>query len=140
MKWVKTLPIFMVFIILLLPLILSGCSNVRGFADPVAENILVSMNEKNYESFSKDFDDNLKKSLTKEQFTDPSSFNVDFIGTYKENSKKFVKTENVKGQFSGVDYTAVYYNVDFTVLKSRTLEIIFSKADKDMKVFLLMFK
>ena len=51
MKWVKTLPIFIVFIILLLPLILSGCSNVRGFADLITENILVSINEKNYESF-----------------------------------------------------------------------------------------
>jgi major membrane immunogen (membrane-anchored lipoprotein) len=140
MKGIKTLPVFMVFIILLLSLILSGCSNVRGFADPVAENVLVSINEKNYESFSKDFDDNLKKSLTKEQFADTTLFNVDVVGTYKENSKKLVKFENVKGEYSDTDYTAVYYNVDFSVLKDQTLEIIFSKIGEDMKVSLLMIK
>jgi len=139
MKWVKMLPIFIIISIIILPVILSGCSNVRGFSDPVAENILVAINEKSYEKFSKDFDDNLKKQMTKEYFAD-SLFDVDLIGTYKENSKKFVKSENVKGEYSDSNYTAVYYNVDFSVLKNQTLAIVFIKVDKDMKVSTLMFK
>ncbi|MBU4293874.1 MAG: hypothetical protein KJ770_07475 [Actinobacteria bacterium] len=91
MKWIKTAPIFIVVIVLLITVFLMGCSNLRKFADPIAENILVSMNEKNYESFSKDFDDSLKKDLTEMEV-----FSVDLYGTYEKNSKKFIKTENIK--------------------------------------------
>lgn len=51
-------------------IVISGCAvkvdanKVRSFADPMTENLLIAMNNKNYEMFSRDLDSKMKQGYT----------------------------------------------------------------------------
>ncbi|MGB9750391.1 MAG: hypothetical protein ACPLWB_06105 [Caldisericia bacterium] len=64
-------------------------NKVREYADPMTENLLIGRNEKNYEKYSKDFSDKMKKAITKEKFIESIDLIEGKIGKYIEDSKKF---------------------------------------------------
>ena len=43
--------------------VFAGCGKVAAYADPATENILIAMNNGDYASFSKDFNDTMKSEL-----------------------------------------------------------------------------
>jgi len=97
---------------LILLIILPGCSaqeiplaEVKQYADPITENILMAMNEDNYSRFSQDFDEQMKNGLDEIKYykTIPGMKNK--IGQYI--SKELVFFEK-KDQFLVVTYKAKF--------------------------------
>jgi len=70
--------------------VFTGCGKVAEFADPITENILLSMNKADYAGFSRDFDSTMKAELSEEIFPDLLAQITGAIGNYKEGSKKIV--------------------------------------------------
>jgi hypothetical protein len=112
----------------------TGCGKVAQFADPMTENILVSMNNADYAGFSKDFDATMKTELNEENFPDLLSQVTGAVGNYKEGSKKMVGV-NINNDLTTATYTADFANTDDV-----TVEVTFKKIDGQMKVVGLWFK
>ena len=111
-----------------------GCGRVAEFSDPVAENILVSMNKGDYAGFSRDFDDVMKRELSEDAFPDFLEAVNGSVGNYIEGSKKLtgVNIEN--------DLTTASYTVDFEGLKGVTMDVVFQNINDEMKVVGLWFQ
>lgn len=97
-----------VFFITILP----GCSaqqysvdEVKQYADPMTENILLAMNEDNYARFSQDFDEQMKKGLNETQYNNTIPGMKGKIGDYL--AKEIIGMEN-KDQFIVVTYKATF--------------------------------
>jgi len=92
--------IFITIFLLLLFIISCGTkidvNKVREYADPMTENLLIGRNEKNYEKYSKDFSDEMKKAITKEKFIESVDLIEGKIGKYIEDSKKFYMAKKRK--------------------------------------------
>jgi hypothetical protein len=110
----KTLSAFIALVALTGVVLLTGClsrnqvdiEQVRTYADPITENILVAMNEGNYANYSEHFDAPMKNALPEAVFQENNALIQSKIGTYL--SKEFWKAES-KNQ-----YTIVYYKAKFT--------------------------
>lgn len=74
-------------------------------ADPIAENILVSINKGDYEGFSKKFSEKMKNAATKKVFGEQEALIKEKIGKYV--SKEFWKAERAG------PYKVVYYKAKF---------------------------
>ncbi|WP_378953031.1 DUF3887 domain-containing protein [Pelosinus sp. sgz500959] len=97
---------------LILLIILSGCSaqeiplaEVKQYADPITENILIAMNEDNYSRFSQDFDEQMKNGLDEIKYYNTIPGMKNKIGQYI--SKELVSVEK-KDQFVVVTYKAKF--------------------------------
>ena len=105
---------------------------VRGYADPVTENILVAMNEGDYAIYSEDFDQTMKNAMTEAVFDETNTVIRSKIGDYV--SKEFWKAES-KDQ-----YTIVYYRAKFTDEPADvTVRVVFQEINGEMKVSGLWF-
>lgn len=105
---------------------------VRGYADPVTENILVAMNEGDYAIYSEDFDQTMKNAMTEAVFDETNTVIRSKIGDYV--SKEFWKAES-KDQ-----YTIVYYKAKFTDEPADvTVRVVFQEINGEMKVSGLWF-
>lgn len=105
MKFYKNILLLTALILLT---ILPGCSaqqpsidEVKQYADPITENILVAMNEDNYSRFSQDFDEQMKSGLNEIQYYNTIPAIKGKIGEYI--SKEIFSVEN-KDQFIVVTY------------------------------------
>lgn len=94
--------------------VLSGCSaqqpspdEVKKFADPITENVLLAMNEDNYSRFSQDFDEQMKNALHETQYRNTIPAIKAKIGNFI--SKDLVSVENKDG------YTVVTYKAKFSL-------------------------
>jgi hypothetical protein len=84
---------------LLAVLFVGGCLNqtpvdidqVRSYADPITENILIATNEDNYTKYSEHFDATMKNALPQSVFLETNAMITAKIGTYV--SKEFWKVE-----------------------------------------------
>jgi hypothetical protein len=85
--------------------IMPGCK--PGNADAITENILVSMNNEDYASFSKDFSEDLKAKLPQESFPGYLALTKGVLGAYKENSKQTIQLLWV-GEMCMIEYVAVF--------------------------------
>lgn len=101
----------------------SGCTSidkesfnadVEGYADPIAENALKAINEKNYTRFSADFDPTLKKAFTEELFLNAADIIHDELGNY--TSKELLEIN------AGDRHTVVIYQANF---ENETDDVIF---------------
>ena len=100
---------------------------VRGYADPITENMLMAMNEGDYVRYSEDFDPAMKNAMTEEIFNKTSAGIRSEIGDYV--SKEFWKAES-KDQ-----YTIVYYKARFTDEPGDvTVKVAFQEIGGEMKV------
>ncbi len=105
---------------------------VRGYADPVTEQILVAMNKNDYARYSEDFDQTMKNAMTEAVFDETNAAIRSKIGDYV--SKEFWKAES-KDQ-----YTIVYYNAKFTDEPADvTVKVVFQEIGGGMKVSGLWF-
>ena len=100
---------------------------VREYADPIAEQILVAMNEDDYARYSEDFDQTMKNAMTEAVFDETNAVIRSKIGDYV--SKEFWKAES-KDQ-----YTIVYYRAKFTDEPADvTVRVVFQEINGEMKV------
>jgi maltoporin len=100
---------------------------VRGYADPVTEQILVAMNEDDYAMYSEDFDQTMKNAMTEAVFNEANAGIRSKIGDYV--SKEFWKAES-KDQ-----YTIAHYKAKFTDEPDDvTVKVVFQEINGEMKV------
>ncbi|WP_315117283.1 DUF3887 domain-containing protein [uncultured Clostridium sp.] len=100
---------------------------IKVKVEAVAENILQGLKEKDYESFSKDFDDDMKKTMTEELFKELHNTITPSIGKYQ--SKEFWMVEEDEG------YYAVFYKGKFDKEpKDVIVKVVVSDKDEDIKV------
>ena len=105
---------------------------VRGYADPITEQILVAMNENDYAKYSEDFDQTMKNAMTEAVFDETNAVIRSKIGDYV--SKEFWKAES-KDQ-----YTIVHYKAKFTDEPADvTVRVVFQEINGEMKVSGLWF-
>jgi len=114
--------------------VFAGCGKVAQWADPITENILVAMNNADYASFSKDFDETMKSELSEGAFPDFLNAVTGQVGNYIAGSKKIVGV-NIKNELTTATYTA-----DFEKAEDITVEITFQKIGGQTKVVGLWFK
>ncbi|AKB85465.1 DUF3887 domain-containing protein [Methanococcoides methylutens] len=101
-------------LIILAAIILSGCTSIdeesfnadiQGYAEPIAENALQALNEKNYTRFSADLDPTMKKAFTEEVFLKSADIIQDELGNY--TSKELLEIN------TGEKHTVVVYQANF---------------------------
>ena len=81
-------------------------AQVREYADPITENILLAMNKDNYTKYSEHFDQTMKNAMPEAVFDETNAIIKSKIGDYVSN--EFWKVES-KDQF-----TIAYYKAKFT--------------------------
>jgi hypothetical protein len=111
----------------------TGCGKTAAYADPITENILISMNKADYAGFTKDFDETMKAELTEATFPDFLAQINGVIGNYKEGSKKITGVSIANG-LTTATYSAIYENAGVSV------EVTFKKVNDQMKVVGLWIK
>jgi len=127
-------------LVLLVALLMVGCAktfkedDVKDFAHPITENLLIGFNEGNYARFSQDFDEVMLKGIPEEKFGDLLSEIKGKIGDYIEDSKRFVIAVQKK------NYITVIYNAGFAQETSQVkITISFEKVGDSYKVAGLYF-
>jgi len=90
--------------------VLTGC-NVTKWAHPVAENVLISLNNEDYAGFSKDFDSSLAAELPAEAFPQILNSTTGAWGKYIEGSKK-MNSYNFENGVTRIEYTCKFENND----------------------------
>lgn len=113
----------------------SGCveknqvdvEQMRKYADPITENILLAMNEDNYTKYSEHFDQTMRNALPRAVFNETNAVINSKIGDYV--SKEFWKVES-KNQ-----YTIVYYKARFIEEpKDVIVKVVFQEIKGQIKV------
>lgn len=123
--------LFLIFLVLSFSVSCSkiDVNKVREYADPMTENLLIGRNERNYEKYSKDFSDEMKKAVTYEKFLESIKLIEGKIGKYVEGSKKFYLATKDK------NYIIVTYKAKFTMETSDvTVRVVFEEKDGVMKI------
>ncbi len=102
-------------------------AQVREYADPITENILLAMNEDNYTKYSEHFDQTMKNAMPEAVFDETNAIIKSKIGDYV--SKEFWKVES-KDQ-----YTIVYYKAKFTQEPEDVIvKVVFQEIMGEMNV------
>lgn len=100
---------------------------VRKYADPITENILLGMNEVNYTKYSEHFDQTMKNAMSEAVFNETNAIIKSKIGDYV--SKEFWKVES-KDQF-----TIAYYKAKFAQEPEDVIvKVVFQEIMGEMKV------
>lgn len=107
-----------VYVVSLTPAV--DVNKVRAYADPIAENILIAINESNYTKFSKDMDAAMKSAMTETVFQQTVNLIKSKVGNYI--SKEFSKAE-LQG-----NYTVMYYKAKYTEENEVTVKVVFSEV------------
>jgi hypothetical protein len=128
------LSIIAIFIISSLILSTTGCSAVTKYSTPMTQNILSSYNSEDYASFSKDFDDAMKKELTSDNFAAFIAQIKGTLGNYKDGTLKFVSFNMVNG------VNTVSYTADFDNKTGQAVDVVFQKINNVNKVTGLWFR
>ena len=102
-------------------------AQVREYADPITENILLGMNEGNYTKYSEHFDQTMKNAMSEAVFNETNAIIKSKIGDYV--SKEFWKAES-KDQF-----TIAYYKAKFTQEPEDVIvKVVFQEIVGEMNV------
>jgi hypothetical protein len=131
----KSVAIVVALIALAGVVLLAGClsrtpvdvEQVRTYADPITEHILVAMNEDDYTKYSEHFDATMKNALPEAVFRENNALIQSKIGAYV--SKEYWKVES-KNQ-----YTTVYYKATFTQEPDDVIvKVVFQEIAGETKV------
>ena len=110
----------------------NGVSGEREYADPIAENILQSLNDDNYAGYCENFDQAMKGAVTEEVFDQFYDFIKSKVGDYKSKEYWKVETEDI--------YTIVYYKAKFTKETADVeVRVVFRDIEGEMYVSGLWF-
>ena len=116
MKKIQFITIAVLAVLLLSMPLFSGCGKTAQWADPIVENVLVSINNEDYSSFIKDFGDALIKEISQDNFPEViNSVKGDF-GKYIENSKK-MHSVNIANNVTTAEYNGKFENKDAVQFK-----------------------
>ena len=134
MTKIKLFSIITILVVMLAVIpIFTGCGKVAEYADPATENILIAMNNGDYASFSKDFDDAMKSELSEDTFPDFLAAVNGQAGNYVPGSKKLTGVNIENGM------TTATYNIDFEAMEDVDLDVVFMKIDGKMMVVGIWF-
>ncbi|MCD4670415.1 MAG: DUF3887 domain-containing protein [Actinomycetia bacterium] len=113
----------------------SGCSSGDAdkefidFAEIAAEDYLIAVNNRDFETFSKNLSKEMKEALPEAEFLSFVDQIEEIIGNYVESSKNFKKTEKESG------YIAVIYNAKYTDEPAGVeVRIVLQKVDGEIKI------
>jgi hypothetical protein len=101
---------------------------IKNIIDPLTENYFISINNNDYEKFIRDFDDSMKKAVTKDKFAELSLQIKNGIGDYTPNSLKLISIANEQG------YTVAHYTLDFSKKNNVKIRMVFSKINNEYKI------
>lgn len=133
--------IIMILVIALMVTLLIGCNGeneqvndniktpeetISSWSDEIVENFLISIDKKDYESFSKDFSKNMKAQLDKKMFKEQVLPISELIGDYIKDSKKLLTTEDVDENNIKLIYSSDYSNEENEVI----VTTVFNKDNK----------
>ena len=134
MTKIRLISIIAILVIVLAAIpVFTGCGTVAAYADPATENILIALNNEDYASFSKDFDDTMKSELSEDAFPDFLAAVNGQVGDYIPDSK------NLNGVNIENDMTTANYTINFESMEDVALAVIFQKIDGKMMVVGLWF-
>lgn len=108
--------------------VLSACGQVAEYSDPIAENLLVSMNNGDYASFSKDFDTSLLAEAPEDVFNDMRAAIMDQLGKYLVGSKDMTGVNIENG------ITTAVYQVDFEKAEDFQVRFVYQEIGGEMKL------
>ena len=104
---------------------------IRSYADPITENILLAINEDDYIKYSEHFSEIMKNAITESLFKGSNVLIKSKIGDYL--SKEFWKTEK-QGR-----YSVVYYKAKFSQESEVIVKVIFQEVEDKILVAGLWF-
>ncbi|NCO27675.1 MAG: hypothetical protein AUJ99_05955 [Caldisericum sp. CG2_30_36_11] len=126
--------------VILIGLILVGCGgkgytedDVKSFAHPLTEKVLLGLNNEDYSMFASDFNEDMQTGIPEEQFSSLLSQIKGKVGDYVPDSKKFVSATQ-KGS-----YITVVYDAKFTQEDSVKITISFEQIEGTYKISGLYF-
>ena len=128
MKKIQFITIAVLAVFLLSTLLLSGCGKTAEWADPMVENVLVSINNEDYSSFIKDFGDDLIKEITKDKFPEVINGVIGDFGKYIEGSKKMFSV-NITNNETTAEYNGKFENKDTVQFR-----FVFEKTNDQTKI------
>ena len=100
-------------------------------ATPIAENILSSLNDNNYQGFVRDFSEETKNATTPEDFVELREFLTSTIGKYISSTPTEVTEEE--------GYIVVYFTAKFEQEENVTVRVVFKEGDNTHEVYGLWF-
>ena len=127
-----TLTVLLIFLFSL-P-VLSGCGKVAQWADPMVENVLVSVNNEDYTGFIKDFDQALINEIPQEKFPEVISLTTGLFGKYVEGSLR-MNAFNIVNNETTAEYEGKFENKDSVKFK-----FVFEKNNDQTKITGLAFE
>ena len=128
MKKIQLITIAILAVLLLSMLPLSGCGKTAQWADPIVENVLVSINNEDYSSFIKDFGDSLVKEIPQDKFPEVVSSIKGNFGKYIEGSKKMFSV-NINNNITTTEYNSKFENKDTVQFR-----FVFEKINDQIKI------
>ncbi|WP_026883039.1 DUF3887 domain-containing protein [Clostridium akagii] len=120
----KIKKIWICVIVILLIGLMSGCSQKVSesdvkFANGKVENMLIALNNDDYNKFTENFSTNSKKAFTKDDMDKQNKIITKKVGNYLENSKKFKEAAEVSQ--NGKKFIVVIYDVKYKNEPGETL-------------------
>jgi len=124
----------LVFMSLIIMLVFSGCAKVDeetiSVADGLTENLLISLNNKDYENYKRDLSVQMLEAIPEEEFIKFSSFLDETVGEYVADSKE-VSNSGIQNGMSVIVYETDYTNESGKV----TVSIVLSEtADEGYEI------
>ncbi len=109
-------------------------NEVRSYSDSITENLLIAMNNGDYEMFSANLSPTMKKAIPQSEFPKLIEQIEGKIGKYIPNSKQF-KRAYASGGFVNVIYEAKFTNENSPV----TIRVVFKEINGKHEVTGLWF-
>ena len=126
--------IFSAALFIVLVIFAMGCAKAADYKDGMTENILLAINEEDFEKLTKDFDDALKEDVTADMFPYLLAEVTGKVGYYIEDSKELIKvhTEN--------EVTTAIYLAEFESVQDIEVIVVFQEINRKKKVVGLFIK
>ena len=105
---------FLILTIIISILLIAGCSTSPGdqefidFAGTAAEEYLVSINDRDYKTFSKHLGKEMMEELPEENFLEFADQVEGIVGNYIEGSKEYLRLQKESG------FISVIYDTEYT--------------------------
>jgi len=127
------IPIIFLCLIMMIPF--TSCSSGDAdkefidFAETAAEDYLIAVNNRDFNTFSKNLSKEMKEALPEAEFLNFVDQIEGIIGNYIEGSKVFKKTEKESG------YIAIIYNAEYTDEPAGVeVRIVLQKIDGEIEI------
>lgn len=102
-----------------------------SIASPIAENILKSINNNDYQGFTADFSQEMMNSFPPQEFANLREMLESKIGKYISKTPAKVTEEG--------EYIVVYFDAQYEKEEAVTVKVVFEKGDETYKVQGLWF-